>query len=121
MGLGTASLALSFSSGLPYLSMGMVGFFLAFANGPIIAIVQATIPPEYQGRAQALYRSAASLMTPVGLFLAAPVADMIGVEAWYIAAGAMCIGAGMGGFLSPSLLRIEGDIDPDQGGESPSC
>jgi hypothetical protein len=44
---------------------------------------------------------------PLGLLLAAPVAEMVGVQAWYVTGGLVCLSMGVAGFFLPSLMRIE--------------
>ena len=51
--------------------------------------------------------SIAGVTMPLGLLLAAPIAEMVGVRAWYLAGGLTCIAMGIAGFFLPSLMRIE--------------
>jgi hypothetical protein len=46
-------------------------------------------------------------MAPLGLAVAAPVAELFGVRAWYAAGGIACVAMGVLGFFLPSLARIE--------------
>jgi DHA3 family macrolide efflux protein-like MFS transporter len=55
-----------------------------------------------------MYGSLAGAMTPVGLLLAAPVADFAGVAIWHVAAGALCLAVGAVMLARPDLLDIEG-------------
>jgi DHA3 family macrolide efflux protein-like MFS transporter len=111
-GLGLATLALGTAPGEPLLWAGAaataVGALAALTNGPILAILQATIAPEYQGRVFTLYASLGGLMAPVGLAFSAPVAEALGVRAWYLAGGVACVLAGVAGFLIPAVREIEG-------------
>ncbi len=68
---------------------------------PMTNMPQATVAPEFQGRVFTLYGSLASIAAPVGLALAAPVADLLGVRIWYAAGGVACLLMGVGGFLVP--------------------
>ncbi len=112
VGLGAATLALGLTPGslLPVAIIAMlaVGLFSAAANGCIVAILQATIAPEYQGRVFTLMMSLAGAMTPIGLLLATPVADLAGVRAWYIAGGIVCAAMGAAAFLARPILQMEG-------------
>ena len=106
--LGAAVLSLSALGPLGgIVAMAVVGVAVPFANGPIQAILQVTIPPEMQGRIFSLYGSLAGAMTPLGLLLAAPVAEVAGVAIWYVAAGALCLAAGAVMLARPDLLDIE--------------
>jgi DHA3 family macrolide efflux protein-like MFS transporter len=89
------------------LSMACVGLTVPILNGPVYAILQATIAPDYQGRVFSLVGSLAAGVAPLGLVFAAPVAEMVGVGAWYLAGGAVCVAMGVAGFFSPPLLGIE--------------
>jgi DHA3 family macrolide efflux protein-like MFS transporter len=87
--------------------MFIVGVMLPLANGPIMAVLQATVEPEMQGRVFTLLSSAASAMSPLGLSIAGPVADAVGVRVWYIAGGIACTVIGVVGFFIPAVLHIE--------------
>lgn len=94
--------------------MAAVGLVVPLVNGPVSAILQATIAPEFQGRVFALLGSLAGATAPIGLLVAAPVAEIVGVRTWYLAGGAMCLVMGIVGFLVPALMRIE-----ESGGTTP--
>lgn len=92
--------------------IGLVGAFVVGAtisliDGPIMAILQATIEPELQGRVMMLFGSLISSTVPIGLMIAGPVADAIGIRAWFIAAGILTTVMAVGGFFVPMLLGIE--------------
>ena len=61
-----------------------------------------------------IYASASGMMAPLGLAVAAPVADLVGVRFWYAAGGVACLAMGPVCFLIPSLARI-GDSAPEPG------
>jgi DHA3 family macrolide efflux protein-like MFS transporter len=84
-----------------------VGAFSGVANGCIVAIMQATITPEYQGRVFTLMMSLAGAMTPIGLLLATPLADALGVRSWYLAGGLVCAVMGAAAFLVRPIVQIE--------------
>jgi DHA3 family macrolide efflux protein-like MFS transporter len=107
VGVGVAVLGLAPAYAPALAAMLVVGLVAPFANGPIQAILQATIAADYQGRVFTLMGSIAGATAPLGLLLAAPIAEMVGVRAWYLAGGLACIAMGIAGFLLPSLMRIE--------------
>jgi DHA3 family macrolide efflux protein-like MFS transporter len=109
VGLGGAVVALGSAPGYAtaIAAILLVGGIATFVNGPIQAILQATIAPEYQGRVFTLVGSLATVAAPLGLLLAAPVSEIAGVRAWYLAGGAVCLAMGLVGFLLPPLMRIE--------------
>lgn len=66
------------------------GFMGGFGNVhtiPLIAYMQSSIPPEKMGRAFSLLGIMGSLTMPVGLLLAGPVAELVGVSAWFLISG----------------------------------
>jgi DHA3 family macrolide efflux protein-like MFS transporter len=46
-------------------------------------------------------------MAPLGLLIAGPVADAIGVQSWYVIGGAACILIAVVGYFIPALMNIE--------------
>ena len=87
--------------------MAFAGFMNPLANGPINAIFQSVIPPEMQGRAFTLIGSACSAMSPLGMLIAGPVADALGVQSWFIICGLSCAAMGVYGFANPVVMGIE--------------
>jgi DHA3 family macrolide efflux protein-like MFS transporter len=112
VGLGVATLALGATpAGLLPLGVAaifVVGSCAAVANGSIAAVFQATVAPEFQGRVFTVMASVATAMTPVGLLLATPVADLTGVRTWYLAGGLACMILGAATFLVRPILEMEG-------------
>jgi DHA3 family macrolide efflux protein-like MFS transporter len=92
--------------------LGVASAFLAAAmipmvNGPVHAILQSTVEPEMQGRVFTLVGSLGSAMAPLGLIIAGPVADLIGVQSWYVIGGVACILMALVGYSMPALMNIE--------------
>jgi DHA3 family macrolide efflux protein-like MFS transporter len=85
----------------------IVGIFIPIANGPISAVLQATVEPSMQGRVFTLVGSLASAMTPLGLIIAGPLSDLVNIQIWYIVGGIVALGFGLGGRFSKVLLGIE--------------
>ena len=85
----------------------IVGAMISLIDGPIMAILQATIAPELQGRVMMLFGSLISSTVPIGLMIAGPVADTIGIRAWFIATGILTAVMAVAGFFVPVLLGIE--------------
>lgn len=85
----------------------IIGVMITMINGPIHAILQATVAPAVQGRVFTLVRSLTSLMSPFGLIIAGPLAEFTTVQAWYFAGGCIILGFGLCGFFIPALLEIE--------------
>jgi DHA3 family macrolide efflux protein-like MFS transporter len=85
----------------------LAGIFNVITNGPIMGVFQAAIDPEMQGRVFTLISSAVMIMSPVGLIIAGPVSDWIGIQAWFIVGGVMCSLMGLVGFFVPALMSLE--------------
>jgi len=108
-GIGTAVVGLAPSDGF---SLALGGMFLAGAmnpliNGPLFAILQATVAPEMQGRILTLVMSLAAAMMPLSLAIAGPVADVVGVQPWYLAGGVLYSLVGLSGFFIRPMVNIE--------------
>ena len=94
-----------FSLFLP--AMFILGFMEPFIDGPFIAILQANVTPEYQGRVLTMTTSLLWLTTPIGLGIAGPVADAFGLPIWYGLSGLLCLAGMLIGILLPQVRNIE--------------
>jgi DHA3 family macrolide efflux protein-like MFS transporter len=83
------------------------GIMMTFTNGPILAVLQIIVEPDKQGRVFTLLGSLSAAMSPLGLIIAGPVADAIGVRAWFVAGGLAMLLGGLFSFVTPLLLNIE--------------
>lgn len=113
IGLGILLVGLTPATLFPLALFGMLlgGVMSSLANGPIMAIFQATVEPAMQGRVFALVGSATAAMMPVSLALAGPIADVIGVRTWFIAGGLVTLLVGIAGFFIRPLVNIEQERD----------
>lgn len=93
--------------GLALAASFAVGIMISITNGPIFAVLQATVAPEMQGRVFTLVISVATAMSPLGLAVAGPVADAFGVQVWYLAGGGLCLLMGIAGHFIPALMHLE--------------
>lgn len=89
------------------IASGVIGFSLPIANGSIGAIMQSSVAPDMQGRVFSLLGSLAGAMAPIGLAIAGPVSDVIGIQAWFRIAGIFCFGMGILGFFIPAIMQVE--------------
>lgn len=85
----------------------VVGLMIPLIDGPIMAIFQATVAPEIQGRVFTLIGSLLWITSPFSLSVAGPVSDWLGLQVWYVAAGVLCGLTGLMGFLVPAVVNIE--------------
>jgi len=111
VGIGVASLLLGLTPAnmfwLAILSVFMIGLMISFTDAPISAIMQATVPPEMQGRVFGLLGSLFSLTTPIGLGLVALVGDAVDVRFWFQLGGVMCLLVAVVSFFIPAFRTIE--------------
>jgi len=85
----------------------VLGISIPFVDAPLMAIMQATIAPEKQGRVLSLIGSLLWITSPIGLAISGPIADLFGLSVWYLAAGGLCVLTGLSGFFIPTLMEIE--------------
>ncbi|MBN1641766.1 MAG: MFS transporter [Anaerolineae bacterium] len=109
MGLGFLLVGLT-----PTAAFGMAlgGMFLAgvmnpITNGPVNALLQSVISPDMQGRVFMIVGSMSGFASPLGLAVAGPVSDALGVGVWFIVGGATGIVMGIAGFFIPAIMQIE--------------
>lgn len=111
MGLGTGTLlmALAPASALPLLVGGalLVGVMNALTMGPFMAVIQSSVEPDMQARVFSLMSSVGGAMAPLGLLIAGPVADRLGLHAWFLVAGGLCVAMGLVGLFIPAVMNIE--------------
>jgi DHA3 family macrolide efflux protein-like MFS transporter len=103
---------------LALVALLVAGFMNPLINGPLFAILQASVAPEMQGRVFTLVQSLAGAMMPLSLAVAGPVSDAIGVQTWYVFGGAVFALAGILTFFVPAISKLEdgrpelGEIQP---------
>jgi DHA3 family macrolide efflux protein-like MFS transporter len=109
LGIGTLMIGFTPASSLFVVvgAMFLIGFMQPIVNGPLLAVLQAVVAPEMQGRVFTLVGSMAAAMSPLGLVIAGPLSDAVGVRAWFIAGGILTGCMGVAGFLVPSILHVE--------------
>lgn len=85
----------------------LTGLILPMTNGSYGAILQSVIAPEMQGRVFAFIMSAAMLVSPLGLVIAGPISDALGIQLWFWVAGIVCAVMGVLGFFIPDVMHME--------------
>jgi DHA3 family macrolide efflux protein-like MFS transporter len=90
----------------------LLGLSQPIANGALGAIMQATVAPEYQGRVFTLLGSVAMGMTPIGLAIAGPLSDWLGIQTWFLFGGIACIVMGLLMLTIPAVVNVEGGRSP---------
>jgi DHA3 family macrolide efflux protein-like MFS transporter len=60
-----------------------------------------------QARIFSLLSSVGTGITPLGLMIAGPVADRVGIQAWFLLGGLLCIVMAVAGLFIPAVMDIE--------------
>jgi DHA3 family macrolide efflux protein-like MFS transporter len=111
LGIGVGSLILGLlpASALPFgiVAMFWLGFVNPICNGPLMAVIQAAVAPEMQGRVFTLVSSLAAGMSPLGLIVAGPVADALGVQTWFVVGGMGTLLIALIGASIPSVMNLD--------------
>jgi len=109
MGLGIilTGLAPSTMFWLAVTGNAIAGFMNPITNGPLFAVLQATVAPDYQGRVFTVVSSLASAMMPLSLAVAGPLADWLGISAWYVIGGLSCVAMGVVARFIPAIVNLE--------------
>jgi DHA3 family macrolide efflux protein-like MFS transporter len=109
-------------SGLSWVVMGFTpenGFYMAMGAlflgtamnsvmiGSVHALWQTIIPPKLQGRAFAIAITLVSGMSSIGLAIAGPIVDQIGVRFWFLMGGIVATIAGVVPFFIPVIMEVE--------------
>ena len=83
------------------------GFMNAIGNSSFFSVLQVVVPHEIQGRVFTLVMATSIAVSPIGLAIAGPVAEVLGIRFWFsLAAVAILIGSLMG-FIIPGLREFE--------------
>ncbi|HLV45198.1 MAG TPA: MFS transporter, partial [Aggregatilineales bacterium] len=112
VGLGLSLVAIGLVPGsLLILAVGamfVTGLMMPIVNGTFFAVLQATVPPEMQGRVLTLTMAGATAAaTLIGLPIAGPVSDVLGVPTWFVAGGVVTALMGVVGVFLPAVMKIE--------------
>lgn len=110
-GMGMGILVLGFAPTTAFW-LGLVGMLLAgfmnpIVNGPFFAILQAVVAPEIQGRVFMVVGSMSAAASPLGMAIAGPVADWLGVQVWFVVGGITTFLMGIGMLFIPTVMHLE--------------
>ena len=114
MGAGTLILALAPASTI-FLAVGgalLVGFMTPITMGPFFAVIQSTVEPDMQARVFSLLSSVGTGIAPLGLMIAGPVADRVGIQVWFLLGGILCIFMAVTGLFIPAVMNMEKKSNP---------
>jgi DHA3 family macrolide efflux protein-like MFS transporter len=108
-GVGVLLVGLTPASIFPLAVVGM--FFSAamnaICNGSMFALLQGVVAPEMQGRVFTVVMSLCSAMAPLGMAVAGPAADALGINSLYVIGGASTLLMGIGAFFVPVIMQVE--------------
>lgn len=109
MGVGVLTIGLVSPSGywIALGGMALAGIMNPLVNGPLFALLQDKVEPEVQGRVFTLVGSGSAAISPLGMLVAAPVAEWLGIQSWYVVGGIVCALMGIAGFM----MRVVATID----------
>jgi MFS transporter, DHA3 family, macrolide efflux protein len=96
---------------LAVLGHAILGFMIPIANGPIFATMQSVVRPDMQGRVMSLLNSGASAISPLGLLIAGPFSDWLGIRVWFWAGGILCVLIAVSAFFVPVIMNVENHKD----------
>lgn len=85
----------------------VIGFAIPMVDGSLMAIMQEKIDNEYQGRVFTMFGSILYLSTPIGLAIAGPVSDALGLQFWFVLAGILVLVTMSAGMTFKSWRNIE--------------
>lgn len=114
LGVGLLGIGFAPTSAFPLAvgSMFLVGLALAYITSLRLAVLQASVPPEMQGRVITVALNGTSATDPIGLMIAGPLANMLGVSIWYLLGGIITLIMGIGSFFVPAIMQIEDRVHP---------
>jgi DHA3 family macrolide efflux protein-like MFS transporter len=114
VGAGLQGLALAVLGATPsglfalaVVAMVANGLCNAMYNGSGFALLQATVPPQMQGRVFTLNGSIVQAAYPISLAILGPVVGLIGIRAWYIGGGLLVFAVCTAALFIPSIARLE--------------
>lgn len=107
LGFGVVGVVPPQAMGLAIGALFLAGLMSPIVNGSFMAIIQVIVPPEMQGRVITLVMAGTAAMMPLGLAVAGPVADALGVPFWFVIGGVATALMGVAGFAIPAVLHLE--------------
>jgi len=87
---------------------------LVVGNAPMVAILQAVVPNHLQGRVFSLLTMMMGVGAPIGLVVATPVGEAIGVRALFVVAGLLGALICVSGLFSRPLMRLDDRLPAQQ-------
>ena len=110
-GLGAGLLVVGLAPATAF-PLALAGMFLAAAlnsmsSGSAFSLLQQVVAPEMQGRVFTLIMSLTTGIAPIGMAIAGPDADALGVQVWFVMGGIAGVLTGIIGLVTPSIMHLE--------------
>lgn len=110
MGVTTMLGGMMPANNLGWIIFSVICIFMGMSGNihgiPLVAYMQINIPVEKLGRAFSIYELAASVAMPLGLIIASPLAESIGVARWFFVSGVFVIIISTAGvFINRILIK----------------
>ena len=83
------------------------GVTFSVGNAPMMSVLQTIVPNQMQGRVLSLMGTVMGFAGPIGLAIAGPLGDAIGVRGVFIWGGALSALVCLLGLLAPALMNLE--------------
>lgn len=83
------------------------GFMNSIGNSSFMSVLQTMIPHEMQGRVFTLVMATSIAVAPLGLTIAGPVAEILGVRSWFVVSGFVMMVGALFGLFSPGIKSFE--------------
>ncbi|MFM9277602.1 MFS transporter [Paenibacillus jiagnxiensis] len=91
MGITTIGIGLPINFGLYLLFMVLCGVSANIFYTPAVVLLQEKVEPEYRGRVFGIITMMTSSLTPLGMLLYGPLADVVSIEWLLLATGALVL------------------------------
>ncbi|MHB1452246.1 MAG: MFS transporter [Coriobacteriia bacterium] len=88
----------------------VMGVSAPLFGAPIMAMFQRLVDPAKLGRVMSLYMTIAMLAAPIGLLVAGPLAERIGVAHWFALSGMLIVIAGLVTWSLPAVRQLDATI-----------
>jgi DHA3 family macrolide efflux protein-like MFS transporter len=98
--------------GLALIVMFARAVMVPLVRGSVMAIFQAYVPAEMQGRIFTLLISSISVMAPVGLAIGGPIAEAFGARVLFIISGIGCLGIAIAWAVNSRIMNMEERAEP---------
>ena len=109
LGVSVAMIGIAPANAIIIAIVGMfsVGFMVAMVVAARRSIIQKAVDPALQGRVHTLIASGWAMMDPIGLAIAGPSSEILGVRSLYLICAIVMITLGVGAFFVPSIMNVE--------------